>query len=136
MMIKTRLMPPTAPATVPTVRINATGSVDFDATDSMKKKNISAKTMRTRPAITIRQFLRRIAAYSDRKNESLQPNVRDARAWHSTFESIKLRNTIPRSGPDLILTGFSSPYVCLKSLCTLCARLVYHRAQILLVEDR
>jgi hypothetical protein len=58
--------------TVIDVCINATGSFDFDATDSMKKKNTSAITIRTRPAMTIRQFLRRIAASSDRKDESLQ----------------------------------------------------------------
>ena len=37
MMIMTRLTPMTAPAVVPTVCINATASVDFDAMDSMKK---------------------------------------------------------------------------------------------------
>src|SRR5207245_4664058 len=34
------------------------------------------------------------------------------------------------------LNRFFSSYVGLESLCTFCARVVYHRAQILLVEDR
>src|SRR6266699_4468852 len=71
MMIMTRLIPPTAPATVPTVCINATGSFDFDATVIMKKKNTSAITIRTRPTMKIRQFLRRIAASSDLEQELL-----------------------------------------------------------------
>src|SRR5262249_51817178 len=35
MIIMTRLRPPTTPATVPTVCINAAGSVDFEAMDNM-----------------------------------------------------------------------------------------------------
>jgi hypothetical protein len=60
---------PTAPTTVPTVRNNATGSFDFDAMDSMKKKNTNAITIRNTPAMTTRQFLRRIVASSDRRHE-------------------------------------------------------------------
>src|SRR6266542_5362772 len=86
MMIITRLMPPTAPATVPTVCINATGSFDFDAMDSMKKKNTSAITIRTRPTMTIRQFLRRIAASPHQKHESLQPNAALQRLTHAAYQ--------------------------------------------------
>jgi hypothetical protein len=45
---------------VPTVCINAAGSVDVDAMDSMKKKNPMARSVRTKPVITNLQFLRRM----------------------------------------------------------------------------
>src|SRR5438046_286538 len=108
MMIMTRLMPPTAPATVPTVRINATGSFDFDATDSMKKKNTNAITIRMRPTMTIRQFLRRIAAYSDRKHESLRPNGGvDAAARNCVTRKFSLRSSLVRLASNDLLDAAS-----------------------------
>jgi hypothetical protein len=61
-MIKTTLIPLTTPATVPTVFINATGSLDVDAIDFIYRKNATANRIRTKPVMTILKFLRRIAA--------------------------------------------------------------------------
>ena len=62
MMIKTTLIPLTTPATVPTVCINATGSLDVEAIDFIYRKNPTANRMRTKPVMIILKFLRRIAA--------------------------------------------------------------------------
>ena len=56
----TKAMPPTAPDTYPTVCIITTGSFDFGAIVPMKRKKPAAAQIMMMPAITSRQFVRRI----------------------------------------------------------------------------
>jgi hypothetical protein len=62
-MIKTRLIPPTAPETCPTLLISSAGSFDRGSMPGIPKKNTPAKPSSITPAITNRQFLLRMTDF-------------------------------------------------------------------------
>ena len=88
-MIMATLMPIKTPETCPTVCMNAAGSVDWDATVSMKKKNPAARTLRRTPVRMTRQFLCRIAFALLRWNVSVAKNLVHSNSLTCTLKSCK-----------------------------------------------